>query len=134
MSFGIYRGWNKYHSTKAREIQPRFGYPYVGIDVYGPRRGSGGGPVDLSELGRALGTLYRAVDAVLAFDPYGLPSIRYKPLSDEYGERAHLVLEFKASSDDVVTGGPLHFNRAARCHVEMYRVLEAEFDERARTR
>jgi hypothetical protein len=125
MSFGIASGWNR--PLVPRTVAERIGNPYVVCDVYGT--GVFGG-VDPAELGTALGTLYRAADAAFQVDSFGRPKIRYKSFSS----RVHLVLEFNASSDDVVTGGPLHYQRACRCLGAMVNVVEKAFDEEMRTR
>lgn len=119
MSYAIAQGWD--HKTKARD-------GYVSITVYGEREAK---TLDEPEkIGAALGLLYKAADAAFAIDPFGRTKVRskfdhtagvegYKPKPYMY-----LLITFIASSDDVVTGGPLHRERARRCGAAMYRVVE----------
>lgn len=103
---------------------------YVSMTIFG----APGDPSTLSpeRRGQIAGIMFRAAEEASALDPYGMARWSFKRgvtlgQSKRPGRPfvAHTV-EWYASHDDVLAGGPIHRERADRCRAAMYAVLEAE--------
>lgn len=97
----------------------------VAVDAYGTKEDPPGPEV----IARAHAMILAAEEAALAVDPYGLPSISSGPNRPHDGvtKRVTVRLLFKVSSDDVLTGGPIHRARATEVGKAMCRALEERF-------